>query len=391
MEFQNIAQKLGFETYPTQMDALYVQMQQNSAPACDLPLIHTLQQDWNLFGKYYEAVTKTAEEINNDPLRSAWVKTASAFAKQSATPAAKKIPVPRADGSAVTDLLPLHILINLIPEAIGAYTRRGFSRDEIALLMQDFPDSIRIVEQQLGRPAVNALYYGWLMIYAKAEIFRAGGFWFELKTIGPNAMWLRNNRSGNVLCLMCTGSFERTGSYAVGSKYYEAPENSFSVTFEEDDEKFVGHGVFHNKVSLIKMTFSKDHWSCIARPGDPCVNLHIPRGADISMVALDKALADARELVATRYPEKPPMQVHCNSWLLDPKLGALLGPHARITQFMERFVKHPQLSKGSGPFGYVFPKTEDYASLPEHTSLQRKLKKLYLDGSCIYGCSGLLL
>ena len=63
-----------------------------------------------------------------------------------------------------------------------------------------------------------------------------------------------------------------------------------------------------------------------------------------------------------------------------------------MTKFMERFVKHPQWNQGTSPFGYVFPKyVKDLETLPEDTTLQRKLKKLYIEGGCIYGYAGLLV
>ena len=44
---------------------------------------------------------------------------------------------------------------------------------------------------------------------------------------------------------------------------------------------------------------------------------------------------------------------------------------------------------GSAVFSFVFVrKPENLQDLPEDTSLQRKLKKLYLDGDCIHTYSG---
>ncbi len=41
--------------------------------------------------------------------------------------------------------------------------------------------------------------------------------------------------------------------------------------------------------------------------------------------------------------------------------------------------------------GYLFPSNiENYEQLPEDTSLQRKIKKVYLDGGYIYGGGGII-
>jgi len=59
---------------------------------------------------------------------------------------------------------------------------------------------------------------------------------------------------------------------------------------------------------------------------------------------------------------------------------------------MRRFAKHPIRSSGKEVFKFVFLKrTDDYTTLPEDTSLQRKLKQIYLDGGCIHGYAGVIL
>ncbi len=392
MEFCEFAQKLGFEKYPEALDELYAQMKETDAPACDLGIIDTLEEQWGFFGKYYRVVRETAAAINADPVRSVWVKVAAKFAYDNPSVLAKTVPVPKSDGTAITDLLPLHIILPQVPDAIDQYRRRGFSDDEVRKLMGGFRSGISIVEGQVGRPQVNALYYGWLLHYSKVEIFNTEGFQFELRALPQNAMWLRNKEDGRVLCLMCRGTFDCTGTQVKGSKNYEEPKDPFTVYFYEDEEKFVGHGVYDNKVAAQAREYPKVQWECIARPGDNCMSLHIPRRADISMAALDKAVASAKKIMKERFPDKQGREIYCSSWLLDPMHGVILGPDAKMTKFMERFCKHPVRSAGTSPFGYVFPVgIKDMNALPEDTTLQRGMKKLYVDGGCIYGFAGLLV
>ncbi len=392
VKFCEIAQKLGFEKYPEALDGIYANMVKDNAPACDVQLIDSLEQEWGFFGKYYQVVKETAAAINADPVRSIWVKVAARFAYDNPTPVARTVPVPKADGTAVTDLLPLYIILPQVPAAIAEYRRRGFEDAEIRSLMFGFQDGISIVESQVGRPQVNALYFSWLHHYSKVEIFNTEGFQFELRKLPDNAMWIRNKKDGQVLCLMCAGTFDGTGTQVKGSKNYEDPEDTFAVTLSEDAEKFVGHGVYDNKVSAQACEYPKTQWECIARPGDNCMSLHIPRKADISMAALDKAVASAKKIMTERFADLGGSEIYCASWLLDPMLGVILGPDAKMTKFMERFVKHPIRNAGTSPFGYVFPvNVKDMNTLPEDTSLQRGMKKLYVEGGCIYGYAGLLI
>jgi hypothetical protein len=49
------------------------------------------------------------------------------------------------------------------------------------------------------------------------------------------------------------------------------------------------------------------------------------------------------------------------------------------------FLKYPVGGDGSAVYYFVFQtKTEELSALPENTTLQRKIKSLYLDGGCIY-------
>lgn len=392
MKFCEIANQFDFEKYPEELDEIYTQMAQTEVPACNLTLIDSLQESVNFFGKYYDVVRETAIAINADPVRSAWVKVTAQYALNNPTNLVRQIPVPKSDGTAVADLMPLHIILPQLPGALKEYRRRGFSEEEIKNLMGGFKDGIRIVESQIGRPAVNGLYFIWLHHYSKVEIFNTEGFQFELRKIPNSAIWLRHRESGEVVCVMCSGTFDATGVQVVGSKYYEDPADTFTVAFSEDEEKFVGHGVYDNIVSKQSEKYPKSQWECIARPGDNCMSLHIPRKADISMAALDRAVASAKKIMSERFPDMAGQEIYCSSWLLDPKLGELLGPDAKMTKFMERFVKHPTRNAGVSPFGYVFPKhCSDYSTLPEDTTLQRRMKKLYMEGGCIYGYEGLLV
>jgi hypothetical protein len=84
-----------------------------------------------------------------------------------------------------------------------------------------------------------------------------------------------------------------------------------------------------------------------------------------------------------RFPERKPKIVYCNSWLLDPQLGELLGDESKIVAFGNRFMRFPY-GEGNGRAGFSFVflgyKEDDLASLPEDTGLRRKLKAFYLDG-----------
>ena len=389
MVLRQIADQVGIGKYPEELDALFAGMPASDVPACDVGLIDSLQVRYDIFGAYYDAVRKTAALINADPVRSAWVRAGAAFVSSSTLEQARRLPVPAADGTVLTAMLALHILIPQIPDSIQRYRCQGVGEEELQGYLDAYKSGIRIVEMQTGIPGINGVYYGWLLRFAKAEIFKTGGLQFEIRTLPAAAMYLQNRKSRQILPIMCKGTFHASGIQVLGSRCYEDEGGAFAADFKEDAQAYWGHAVMDGAVDRQRRRYPKDLWECIGRPGDSCLGMHIPRGADISDEALFRACASAKGIAAERYPEFDGSLVLCESWLLDPQLGKLLGEQSRIAGFSRCFARYPNKSSGKDGFTFVFPKLEDdYKILPEDTSLQRKLKQLYLDGGGIYTYSG---
>lgn len=389
MKLCDIAKAIGIETYPEAMEVYYDP--KDTAPACDLAVIDRLQKDYNMFGDFYPLVRQYAQQINADEKRSAWVKTAVAFCRAGDFNQAKSVPVPVADGTMLTSMLPFYILVAQIPDSLSEYRRRGFREEELEEHYKVYRDSLRIVEEHTGMPGTNALYYGWDTHFVKAQIFFVKGLQYEMRTLPGQAVYLREKATGRILPVMTAGTFHKSGKAVLGSAGYTDGENAFTCTLREDTKNFYGHGCDDFVVSEREQVFPKADWECVLRPGDPCLGMHIPAGADISQQAMDRSIAAAQALVAERFPEFTGRRVYCSSWLLDPQLGQLLGEDSRITGFQNRYIRHPQKSAGMHVFGFVFPKRyESFATLPEDSSLRRKLKQLYLNGGHIYAYAGVI-
>lgn len=392
MELQEIAESVGIAKYPECLNDAYQSAAMDKSPACDLKLIDELQDAFGLFGQYYDLVKDTAIAVNADEKRSLWVKTAAFYAKDKSVTDARRVPVPKADGTQITALLPLYILLPQIPVGIASYRRRGFSEEEIADLVKAYANGIRIVADQTGMPGINWLYYYWLTLYVKAMIFNTDGLQFELRYAPNAAIYLKHKESGEIAMMATAGTFHRTGIQPLGSAGFADEEGSFKVDFSEDDQSYCGHAVIDSRIQTEKTVYPKAQWDCILRPNDQCLSLHIPKKADISPENMERAIASARKIVKERYPEFAGTSVFGSSWILDPQLVELLGPESKISKLVNMFYKYPQKSGGTGVFGYVFPKNyESLATLPEDTSLQRKLKQHYLDGKFIYDYAGFIL
>ena len=388
MDLKIIAQQLGIAEYPEELDALYETLPPGDA--CDIALIRELEAQYGIFGEFYPLILETAEKVNADPVCGGWVRAAAQFSMDGDSIQAYRIPEPVYDGSAMNDLLMLYILLPQIPVSIEIYRKLGFSEEELADLLGAWKISLQIVRSRTGRPGINKAYYNWMVHFAKARIFKVNGLQFEVKKLPEQAVWIYNSAANQLVPLMTGGLFHASGVQRVGSFGYTDETDAFTPTFSEDDENFYGHGVFNNIVDRQSKAYPKEQWQCVGRPDETALSMHIPRGADISAEATLAACHQAVALARKRYPELERSLIQCSSWLLNPTLRQIQGDTSRITQFMQCYTKYPNRDPaGSAMFGFVFNgRPADLTTLPEDTSLRRKLKKLYLEGGCLHSYSG---
>lgn len=390
MELRKIAAGLGINTYPDAFDEIYKEAVCDTEPACNLAQIDRLEAQYGIFGEFYDIVRNTAEQINQDLELSLWVRVTSRYSMESSAEQAFAVPEPVLDGTPIKDLLLLYVLLPQVPSSIERYQAKGFGAEVIQDILGVYQLSLGILRDRMGRPCVDKAYYNWMILFTKVLIFKTEGFQFELNKLPESAIWLRNRKSGQLVPVMLTGMFDAGGVQRIGSLGYTDETGAFSPVFSEDTENYYGHGVFDNIVDTRIRTFSKEEWVCVARPEDNCLCIHIPRGADITRESTLRACRSAMRIAREQFPEHTCCLVFCNSWLLNPTLKQIQGPESRITQFEECFAKYPNRDPaGKAVFGFVFGKPYgDPAQLPENTSLQRKLKKLYMDGGCLHSYSG---
>ena len=392
MHLRQIADAIGIGTYDPLLDTVYDALQDADTPACDLELIDRLQAQWDLFGQYYDLVKSVAFQINGDRNRRIWINVAAAYAMDQDVNGARKVAVPKADGTAVTAMLPLFILIPMVPVAVEDYRRRGFSEKEIKDLMFGFQDGIRLVQLHTGMPGVDATYYDWLMLFAKAMIFQNEGLQFELRQLPEDMVYIKNKHTGQVVGLRNGGMVHRSGLAILGSACYEDAEGAFEAAFREDTQSIYGHPCVGAIIEREERVFPKTQWEVVVRPGDDCLSIHIPRGVDISVETMEQHFVYGRKVAAERYPEYKPVAFYGYSWILNPKLVQIVGPNSKIAGLLDLFIKSPQKSDGSSVFSFVFDrKPEKYEDLPEDSRLRRGLKNLYLNGDCIHPYAGIVL
>ena len=391
MNFQSIANALGIPAYPEALNEVYEALPPGENAVTDA-FITGLEETYGILGKYTEELRQAARDLQKDEVRLAFVNTVCEYLPTTDCAGTRAIPMPKTDGTLAGNMLPLLILLSQVPAAYGEYVSRGFSEAETKELMGAFCRAIRTVEQRFHLHGINGGFYVWLCLYMKCRIFRTGIFNIEMKALSPAAICLQNRVTGETAVLLCEGRFHRSGR-VLGAAGCTDAEGAFDAAFSETEEAFVGHPAKAGLVSPEVAVFPKDRWEAAARPGDDVISLHIPGGVALTAENIRSSVTDALALAKERYPECNPRGVHCSSWLLDPALGTLLGDTSRIVGFGNTFHRYPTKSDGLELFSFVFPgaDTAKLSGLPEDTSLQRKLKALYLAGGFVYQTAGIFL
>lgn len=121
------------------------------------------------------------------------------------------------------------------------------------------------------------------------------------------------------------------------------------------------------------------------------MRLHIPSDADLSESSVDRSLNLAKAFFQKHYPDDPYDRYVCESWLMSPTLRSLLPEGSRIRSFQERFSIGPEEPSASClEWLFRVPKGTGLEALPEKTSLQRRAKKLLLEGGTLGEATGVM-
>lgn len=117
------------------------------------------------------------------------------------------------------------------------------------------------------------------------------------------------------------------------------------------------------------------------------LNLHIPKGSDISPASVQSSFEEAR-----RFFNKDRIKLKCSSWLLSDELGSLLADSSRIKAFSALFTKvssdYGRRQAEERIFGHLEDDPENYEV---STSLAAKAREYLMKGGKLPITSGFVI
>ena len=291
------------------------------------------------------------------------------------------------------NMLPGLALCRSIPSFYEYMISKGVPEDVIHASLRIPEDSVATYMRRHNGEAGFG-NFDWYQLFYDRRLYRIDGLNMEFPAHFPGIAKVLQNKCGETVAIATNVKLHRDG-FPLGSKYYEDEEGSFMATYTETEDAHIGH-VYDERgfVSKESHTFQKSEWNTLFTGGSGMVSIHIPHAARFDPATVDKTLERTKEILKECFPEFEYKLFFCGSWLLDPKLCEILPEGSNIVNFCRRFKPLAVKDNGTCVFGFIFsqPSTNcDISSLPESTSLQRTLKKYYLDGNAIYETFGYFL
>lgn len=388
MKLQKIAEQLGITEYPEALNSI---TDWDGIPDISDPAwLEETENTYHVLGKYYSLVYQAAQELRNDKERYHWGMTVAKYLTKCNVPEARDIPMPQRNGTLAGDFMPLLSLLTLLPSGFEECRRRNMPEDMIRRNFDHIVDGISIVAYETGRPAINLVYFRWLVKFFKVTLFNCYGFNFEIRTLPGEVYVLQDKSDGTLFPVLYKGRIHHSGNI-VNSAGCPETENFFYARVTETEDQYIAHPCINGLVSPNPKAFPKNRYRLVLQSGDAVLSVHIPRGTDISPQNAARSLSAAFKDAPLYYPEFNIKALYCHSWLLDPTFNDILKPGAKIPQFGNIFTRYPSKSTGKEVFGFVYRRPMPIEALPENTSLERALKQHYMNGKYILAYSGVVL
>ena len=286
-------------------------------------------------------------------------------------------------------MLPFLAMIPWIGRVYDTLTGRNLPADVIASTVDQFQSCVFLYEERFDRKGLSGNYISFLRHTIDDCLLGISRLRFEMLTLREPIRLLRHKHTGEQVLLFGGGAMDARGLYA-GTPPVSA--EAFTAAIDEDDAAWIGCVVNDAAKCLPeRRRFAKSDWTLLLGPGDPVLNVHIPAHLPLTREALAESYRRAPEIFRTCYGFAPKGFL-CRSWMMSEELHELLAPTSNILMFQEPYHRFPIRTNGTAVYNFVFKlRFKAFADMPEDTSLQRAMKRRYLDGGHVFEYGGVFV
>ena len=283
-------------------------------------------------------------------------------------------------------------LLCFIPSIIEIHnklTALGLPKDVVHDSIAQFEDCVFLNEERTGVFGFGKRYFDHMQRYVDLRILNIGRLRFELYE-NRDVFLLKSKKTQKEMLFLASGDMNDDGLFS-DTPPITPCSKGFTAFFEEDIEAFAGTPINPDgRCKKEPVRLQKSEFEIKIKPGDTCLGVHIPAKGALTKEACDESYKRAIEIYKKHFPQHNIKAFRCHSWMMAPELEKILSPDSNLVSFQKPYLKYPAHTKGEDVFVFVFKSSPDNPEdLPDGTSLQRALKKLYLSGSYLYEYNGI--
>lgn len=279
------------------------------------------------------------------------------------------------------------------PAALAAlHRRRGYPAEVTAATAACIAEYDANHRRGTGRAGSYPGQVGWLSTYLVDDPYvRLGRFAFQSHPWrGQAGLW--RNPAGEVLALAEPG--KRVDANGLIAPAEVPDQDVWTTTLAGSEAAVTGYPISGDgRILRRTVTLEQPAWTPLLRPGDRCLDIHIPAGGGMDWTACADALRQAAAFFPRHHPDQPAAAFACTTWFLDPQLAGLLPADANPLR-LQRHAYLVPCDPWQGGLWFVFlrptPAGVDVATLPQTTSLQRTLAAHLAAGGRWHGGSLLI-
>lgn len=379
------------EDFGKNFDKTMAEYDEFGAPYLSDEFIDNIQNEFNVFEVKYEFVKKEAKRVRENDLLARYsmlMKQMMVDKDEFALLTLPEVPVGEDEqGTVDLEMAAYFGQFAFVPEMVEYYRRRGVPEKIICDTLRDsFEGGIKVCYGRFGRDGyeINRSFM-WNQHYLGHRILRIGVLNFEMRPKFTDVARVFVNKNGEYKLLSNGQSISKRGEITGSAA---DPDEAFVAEYRETDEGYEGYEIdtLNSKVTGNKVLLPKSEWSVAIEPDDPVINVHIPESGGFNRENIEWAYRECYDVFKKCFPEFKPRAFTCFSWMMEPRICELLGEKSNIVGFQSKYMRFPRKSSGKAVFTFLFRVNTDTPvdSLPDTTSLQRKVKELYMNGEHIY-------